>query len=342
MKKNIGRILAVWLLASAAGAAMPVNLGKAGNFSILAKTGVSTVGTTSVTGNIGLAPASASYLTGFGLIADASNEFATSSLVVGRVYAADYSAPTPANMTAAIGDMQTAYTDAAGRAAGVTELGAGSIGGMTLSPGVYSWGTGVLVASDLTLSGGSGDVWIFQIAQTLDVSNGIHVNLIGGARPENIFWQVAGQVTLGTTSVLNGNVLGQTAIVLNTGATLNGKAMAQSAVTLDASKVKSSTGDYFGSNPPSRGQTFAYPSPVRKGFVNLVYKMVTEGKATIKVWNENGDLVATQEDSKLVGVQRSLIPVADFASGVYLYQVRMRYDSGATEDSDVQKFAVSK
>ena len=63
--------------------------------------------------------------------------FSTSPQVTGKVYASDYASPTPANLTTAIGDMQTAFTDAAGRAASVTELGAGNIGGMTIGPGVY-------------------------------------------------------------------------------------------------------------------------------------------------------------------------------------------------------------
>jgi hypothetical protein len=133
--------------------------------------------------------------------------------------------------------MQNAYTDAAGRAAGVTELGAGNIGGLTLVPGVYKWSTNVTIPTDVTLSGGTNDVWIFQIAGNLDISSATKVVLSGGAQASNIFWQVAGQTTLGTTAVFNGNILDQTSIVLNTGATLNGRALAQAAVTLDSNTV---------------------------------------------------------------------------------------------------------
>ena len=200
--------------------------------------GVSTTGTTSIVGNVGISPAAATYITGFGLIMDASNQFATSSLVTGKLYAPGYAAPTPVTMTTAISDMQTAYTNAAGRTLpAATELGAGNIGGMTLAPGLYKWGTGVNIPTDITLSGGANDVRIFQIAQTLTVGNGVHINLSGGVQAKNIFWQVAGQTTLGTISVFNGNILDQTAIVLNTGATLNGRALAQTAVTLNANSV---------------------------------------------------------------------------------------------------------
>jgi len=92
-----------------------VELETSENYVVLAKTGVSTTGTTSVVGDIGLSPAAATFITGFGLIIDPSGTYSTSSLVTGRIYAADYTVPTPANLTTAISNMETAYTDAAGR-----------------------------------------------------------------------------------------------------------------------------------------------------------------------------------------------------------------------------------
>ena len=218
---------------------LPVNLGTAGNFVILAKTGVSTTGTTAVVGDIGLSPAAASYVTGFGLIADATNTFSRSSLVTGKIYAADYAPPTPSNMTTAIGDMELAFTDAAGRSLpDFTELYAGDISGRTLVPGLYKWGTGVLITSaGVTLSGGANDVWIFQIAQDLTVNNSAIITLAGGAQAKNIFWQVSGQATLGTAADFKGIILSQTLISLNTGAVMNGRALAQTAVTLDATAI---------------------------------------------------------------------------------------------------------
>ena len=156
---------------------------------------------------------------------------------VGRAFAANYAPPTPSVMTTAIGDMQLAFTEAAGRAPNVTELGAGNIGGRTLAPGVYKWSTGLLIPTDVTLNGKATDVWIFQIAETLTVSNGKRVRLTGGALPKNVFWQVSGKVVLGTTAHLEGIVLGKTAITLQTGASVNGRLLAQTAVTLDASTV---------------------------------------------------------------------------------------------------------
>ena len=48
------------------------------------------------------------------------------------------------------------------------ELVAGEIGGRTLVPGLYKWGTGVTISKDVTLSGGPTTVWIFQVAGSLD------------------------------------------------------------------------------------------------------------------------------------------------------------------------------
>jgi len=168
--------------------------------------------------------------------------FATSSLVTGRLYAADMAVPTPSNLTTAVSDMETAYTDAAGRVTpDFVNLGAGNVSGLTLIPGLYKWGTGVLAASDVTLSGGASDVWIFQIAQDLTISNGVAITLSGGALSKNVFWQVAGQASLGTTSSFKGIILCQTQIVMQTGAAMNGRALAQTAVTLDANAVTQPT-----------------------------------------------------------------------------------------------------
>jgi hypothetical protein len=189
-----------------------------------------------VTGDLGLSPAAASFITGFSLSAPPTT-YSTSPQVTGQVFAADYTEPTPSNLTTAVLNMMTAYTDAAGRAPDYTELGAGNIGGMTLSPGTYKWGTGVLIPTDVTLSGGPNDVWIFEIAQDLVMSSGTKITLSGGALAKNIFWQVFGIVDLGTTAHFEGIALVQTAVTLKTGATANGRLLAQTAVTLDASTV---------------------------------------------------------------------------------------------------------
>ncbi|MBM2855035.1 MAG: Big 5 protein [Steroidobacteraceae bacterium] len=224
---------------AAAGAGpAPVSLGTAGNFVILAKSGISTVPSSAVTGDIGVSPIDSTAITGFSLVLDATGTFSTASQVVGMAFAADYTSPTPANLTTAVSNMEAAYTDAAGRSLpDFTELGSGDISGLTLVPGLYKWGTGVLISTDVTLNGGPNDVWIFQIAGGITQASGVRVLLAGGALPKNIFWQSSGVVALDTTAHMEGVILAQTAITLATGATVNGRLLSQTAVTLDASTV---------------------------------------------------------------------------------------------------------
>ena len=323
---------------------MPVDLGSAGNFTILAKSGISSTLGTHITGNIGVSPIHATGITGsFALIADPSNQFSTSVLVTGKVYASDYAAPTPAILTAAVLDMQAAYTDAAGRptSAANTGLGGGTIGGLTFAPGVYRWGSNVTIPSDIYLTGPANGVWIFQIAGTLDISSGVQV-VLTGALAKNVFWQVAGQTNLNTNCVFNGNILDQTLIALYTGASLSGKALAQTAVTLQSNAVSSPSGGYAGSNPPGSGGVFLFPSPAKGGSVSVVYDMNGPGRAEVLVWNDRGDLVAKVEEQKLTGTQKTKVPVGGFAPGVYLYRVDIHYSGGNEVRSDVKKFAVSK
>lgn len=210
---------------------------------ILAKTLISTTGTTAITGDLGISPAAATYIQGFSLTLDGTGCFSTptpSTLVTGKVFAADYNTggcTTPALLTTAVADMQTAYTDAAGRAADFTEIGAGEIGGMTLPAGTYKWGSGVSISTNVTLNGGANDVWIFQIAGGITQASAARVTLAGGALPKNIFWQAADVVSIGTTAHMEGVILAQTQITLKTGATANSRLLAQSAVTLDANAV---------------------------------------------------------------------------------------------------------
>lgn len=216
----------------------PVSLGSAGTYVILAKSGISNVPTSAITGNVGLSPASAASITGFSLNLPAGGAFSTSAQVTGNVYASDYAVPTPSNLTTAISDMQTAYTDAAGRPTpDHTELAAGNLGGLTLPPGLYKWSNTVNISTDVTLNGSANDVWIFQVAQGVTQSSGAKVVLTGGALAKNVFWQIFGVVDIGTTAHMEGVLLSQTSITLKTGATANGRLLAQTAVTLAGDTV---------------------------------------------------------------------------------------------------------
>jgi len=214
----------------------PVDLGAAGNYVILAKSTITNVPTSAITGDLGLSPAATSYITGFGLTN--ATGYATSPQVTGKIYAADMVAPTSTNLTTAVNNMLTAYTDAAGRPLpDYTELGTGNIGGKILVSGLYKWTTTVTIPSNITITGGANDVWIFQISGDLTQSAAVNVTLSGGAQAKNIFWQVAGQVTIGNNAHFEGVILSQTSVIFKTGASMNGRALAQTAVVLDQNAI---------------------------------------------------------------------------------------------------------
>ena len=209
----------------------PVNLGTAGNFAILTKTGVTDVYASAITGDVGASP-----ITG-AAIGLACPE------VTGTIYSVDAAGPAckvtnPVYLTTAVSDMEAAYTDAAGRTLpDFVNLGAGEIGGLTLTPGLYKWSTNVSISTDVTLSGGPNDVWIFQIAGTLTEASAKNVTLTGGAQAKNVFWQTAGAVTIGTTAHFEGTILSKTMIAAKTKASINGVLLAQTAVTLQMNAV---------------------------------------------------------------------------------------------------------
>jgi hypothetical protein len=330
----VGTLVAVALMVPAVAVSQsspaPVNLGTAGDFVILAKTGISTTGTTHVSGDIGISPAAATFMTGFGLIADASNTFSTSSLLTGKAYAATYTTPTPTKMTTAVSDMQTAYTNAAGRTSpDYTKLYAGDVTGKTLTRGLYKWSTGVQIsAGGVTISGSATDVWIFQIAQNLTVASGANVVLSGGALASNVFWQVAGQATLGTTAAMKGNILCQTTIAMSTGATLNGRALAQTAVTLDGNAVTTGAAVTAVENGAA-AQEFAlhqnFPNPFNPSTV-IQYSIEKPARVSLKVYNLLGNEVASLVDSPQEAGSYAVTfdsnkGTLSLASGVYFYRL---------------------
>jgi hypothetical protein len=227
------------LMPAMGGPAQPVNLGTpgdlkaAGSYVILTKTAIVNTPTSTITGDIGVSPGATIDVRGFNLVLDATNSFSTSTQVTGKIFASDHMSPTPANLTAAVISMEAAYNDAAGRPAGTLDLGSGTLNGDNLTPGTYTWTSNVDIKGNITLTGTATHVWIFQIPGTLILESPMQVNLAGGALAQNIFWQVAGAVTISTNAHLEGIILGQTTITLQTGASITGRVLAQSDVILD-------------------------------------------------------------------------------------------------------------
>jgi hypothetical protein len=229
----IGGLFAGNAIADGPGA---VELGSAGDFTILSQTGITNVYRSSIVGDVGTSPISGSAM------------LLSCDEVAGNIFTVDASGPTPcANnapgiLTVAVGDMGFAYDDAAGRVLpDSSELGAGEIGGLTLDPGLYKWSSDVSISTDVTFSGTSDDVWIMQVAGNLSLANAKQITLAGGALAKNIFWQVAGSATLGTNAHFEGVVLSKTLIAVNTGTSVNGRLFAQTAVTLQQNAVTAPT-----------------------------------------------------------------------------------------------------
>jgi hypothetical protein len=237
-----------------------VNLGTASNYAILAKTGVSTVPNSVVTGNVGLSPAARSFLTGWSLITEPTDTSFGSAQVVspGRLFAADnVGGTTSVDLTTAVGDMQTAYTTANGLApagggdpatGGVACPGlagpgaaAGSFGGMTLTPGVYTCTVTIDIATATSLTLNGAGVYVFRTTQGINQASGTQVLLTNGAVAENVFWVPALTVnivgTVGATTKMAGVILAKTNITVGANATVNGRLLAQTAVTLNQATI---------------------------------------------------------------------------------------------------------
>src|SRR5258706_1150187 len=171
-----------------------VNLGIAGEFVILSKSGITNVFQSAITGDIGTSP-----ITGAALLVSCAE-------VSGTIYTVDAAGPLPcrvtnaSRLTTAVGDMQTAYTDAAGRSKpNFLNLGAGNIGGKTLTPGLYKFTSAVVIPTDVTISGGANDIFIFQVAWTLTMSAAVKISFFRGPQRKNIFWEGSKTVAIGTT-----------------------------------------------------------------------------------------------------------------------------------------------
>ena len=219
-------------------AATSVGLGTAESFAVLAGSGITNTGPTTVTGDIGTFPTTT--ITGSASI----------TLIDGVNHAGD--AVTQGAKT----DLTTAYNNAAGQASNATV--SADLGGQTLVPGVYTSASTLGLTGTLTLdaAGNSDAVFIFKAGSALTTASSSQVALLNGAQACNVFWQVGSSATLGTNSTFRGTILALTSITATTGAVVDGRLLASNgAVTLDANTITRSvcsttTGDTSGSTPP--------------------------------------------------------------------------------------------
>ena len=244
MNLNLFLLAAIAMVNVTNGTTTKVNLGTtASNFVILAKTGISTVPSSIITGNIAVSPIASTAITGFSLIIDSSNEFSTSSQVADTytVKASDYT--NGSELITAVNEMEAAYNDAAARPTSddddaILNLGGGEIGGETLKTGVYTFDRDVTITGgDLTFSGNENDVFIIQTSKSVSQAGNTRVILAGGAKAENIFWSVAGAASVAAGSHSEGIFLVKKGVTFITGSSLNGRIFSQTAVTLQMATI---------------------------------------------------------------------------------------------------------
>jgi hypothetical protein len=222
----------------------PVEIGTAGNYAILAKTGVSTVPNSSIYGDVAVSPIAGAAMTGFAMVMDLNGQWSTSPQINGKAYAANYAAPIASKLTAAVSDMMTAYNDAAGRPNGDlarTNIGAldiaGDLSGEILTPGVYTFTVPIKFYADIIFKGDENDVFIIQTTSSLLQAAGTKVRLEGGVQAKNIFWQVATSVSVGAGAQMQGALLAKTHVVFMTGSSLIGRVLSQTACSLQMATI---------------------------------------------------------------------------------------------------------
>jgi len=212
-------------VANAHAAAMFVDLGTADPFAVLAGSTVTNIGLTTINGGLGVAPGTT--ITGL-----------PKAIAGGTLQASN------AVTFQAQSDLATAYDFAAGEASNFNLTGT-DLGGLTLTPGVYTFASSAQLTGKLTLDG-QGDpnaVFLFQIGSTLTTAGSSSVVSVNGGTGDSVFFQVGSSATLGADTAFEGNILALTSITLNTGSTIGcGRALARNgAVTLDTNTVSIDT-----------------------------------------------------------------------------------------------------
>lgn len=197
-----------------------VSLGTAIGFAVLAGSGITNTGATTISGDVGTFPTITE--TGFGSVT-----------LTGTNHYGDLTTQ------AAKTDLATAYTNAASQ--GLDFSITADLGTMSpLVPGVYNSGSSIGLTGTVILDGG-GDpnaVFIFQAGSTLITASNSKVVLINNAQPCNVFWQVGSSATLGTGSTFIGTIMALASITDDGGSTIDGRLLARNgAVTLNNTTI---------------------------------------------------------------------------------------------------------
>jgi hypothetical protein len=211
-----------------------IDLGKAGQFVILAQTNINNKSESMITGHIGEGSVE-NGLKKENYNSDSERQGVTGQALVLESNLSDTTSP---DVSEAIEDMLTAYNDASmqnGDDATVHET--GGFHSNDLTPGVHEWSDSLHIASDVNFSGSKDDVWLIKIGSNLTIDENIVFTLNDGARSENIFWYVEGEVTIGKDANFEGIILSMNEITLEDGATLTGRMFSQASITLNENTV---------------------------------------------------------------------------------------------------------
>ncbi len=244
--------IAALILPAVGLAATPPALRTAANYAIIANTTITNTGITLIDGNLALVgPSATGFGPGVGVVTGRSD--------IGNAAAARAEA-----------DVLTAHGAATG-AGPVTEMSGVDLGGRTLTPGIYHFGSSAALHGTLTLDGQgeTNPTFIFQIGSTLTTGTGASVELTNGAAGCAVFWAVGSSATIGTATSLQGNLMALVSITMNAGATIGvgggrhgGRAFAQNgAVTLDTNTIIAPSGSCAAPAPTPPPTPVPTPAP---------------------------------------------------------------------------------
>jgi hypothetical protein len=325
MKRRFSGFFAL-LMGLAFGAPAAVNLGTAANYGVLSSTFTRNGGASAITGDAG-------YTT----LSGSGNHTVTGT---NHVPSPPQAGLDQSSALANLNGMGCSVAFAPGAIDLASDTTHGSIGVYT--PGVYCANGAMSIGGGGTITLIGKGIYVFRALGTLTTTNNSKVMLLGGAESGDVFWTPSQATTLGANTAFIGTVIDDADITVGSTTAWEGRALSfNGTVTVDTD-VLSSPGSYIGLNPPSKGRFFVFPSPVKGDWLSVAYYMSENGRADVRLWNDNGDLVARMQEDKGSGPQKTRFPSAGFAPGVYLAKVVMTYDSGTVERTDVKKFTVSK
>ncbi|HEY5960480.1 MAG TPA: ice-binding family protein [Polyangiaceae bacterium] len=222
---------------------LPVPLGAASPFAILASAAITNIATSAIVGDVGLTPDAGANISGF-------SAPLTCPEVTGTIYTVDLTGPAcavadPVRLVNAKTDAGIAFTNARAVVRGTPQAISGDLNGLTLYPGLYESGSSLEISPAgmlyLDAQGDGNAIFVIRSATSITTGATSQVVLTNAAKANNVFWTAGSAVTVGTNSIMKGTLIAGTAVSILTGATLEGRALNQgtaaAAITLDSCNI---------------------------------------------------------------------------------------------------------